>query len=493
MFTYFQRMQWSFSHAIYILFSLFSMIYPMQSGRAQLTVTEVMFNPAGDESTREWVEIYNVSDSSHSLQNYLLQSEGDLAALSLPPDSLQGDTPWIIPPGTYAVIHDKPYWSSFPRFYDEVIPDTVPRFGADLSLSNSTDQTLRLLNADSVIISEYTYSAGNPDGYSDEKILPEGPGSPENWENSRVLHGTPGRRNSVTPHALDLAIPAVPGWSPAPARPDSLLELSVPVHNVGLQLSDAANLTVYCDSDGDSIFTGPEILYTVPIPALLPGDSVRIARAIQLPSGMHHLMAAVEFPGDEDAANDSVTWDLPVRYPVRSVVINEIMYDPRSGDPEWLELYNAGATPINLFSWQLGDLSATVTLIDTTLILSPDEFLVISAAPSLGTYDYNASMVYVPDVFPVLNNSGDRLYLRDAAGALIDSVVYASGMGGSDGVSLERRMPFLPGTHTSNWSGSLDPSGATPGRRNSIAPFDYDLALTQLRTPQAVNPGERIS
>ncbi len=477
----------------YILFCLFSLMYSMHPARAQITITEVMFNPAGDENTREWVEIYNASDSNHSIHNYMFQSASGVHALSLPPDSLQIDNPWLIPPQTYAVIHDEPYWASFPRFFDDIIPDTIPRFGVKLTLPNSAGHTLRLLNADSIPISEYTYSTDNPDGYSDEKILPEGPDTPVNWGNSLLLHGTPGRRNSVTPHTLDLAITAAPGWSPVPARSDTLLETFIPVQNVGLQPSDEARVTVYRDRNQDSIFTESEILRTVQIPPLLPGDSVRIACQLHLPSGIHHMLATLEFPGDEETANDSVIWELPVRYPIHSVVINEIMYDPHTGDPEWIELYNVSSSPLNVYAWQFGDLSSVQTVIDTDLILSPEEFLMVSETSSLGAYDYDPSTVYVPDAFPVLNNSGDHLYLRDAAGALIDSVVYAAGQGGSDGVSLERRVPFLSGIQASNWSSSLDPAGATPGRRNSIAPADYDLAITQLRGPRTADPGESIS
>ena len=35
------------------------------------------------------------------------------------------------------------------------------------------------------------------------------------------------------------------------------------------------------------------------------------------------------------------------------VVVNEVMYNPRAGEPEWIELANITATPFDIADWKL--------------------------------------------------------------------------------------------------------------------------------------------
>ena len=35
------------------------------------------------------------------------------------------------------------------------------------------------------------------------------------------------------------------------------------------------------------------------------------------------------------------------------VVVNEVMYNPKAGEPEWIELANITATPFDIADWKL--------------------------------------------------------------------------------------------------------------------------------------------
>ncbi len=52
------------------------------------------------------------------------------------------------------------------------------------------------------------------------------------------------------------------------------------------------------------------------------------------------------------------------------VVVNEIMYAPSTGEPEWVELYNRTASPINLKKWKFSDAASTVTITNNDNIYS---------------------------------------------------------------------------------------------------------------------------
>ncbi len=86
--------------------------------------------------------------------------------------------------------------------------------------------------------------------------------------------------------------------------------------------------------------------------------------------------------------------------------INELMIDPGDGDTEWIELYNAGETSVDLAGWTIEDGSGAKTTLVGTWI--PGQFFVVKDVPG------------------VLNNTGDVVVLRDDKGEVHDRVSYGS-------------------------------------------------------------------
>jgi len=472
------------------LFLSLCALAPHCSGQAVLT--EIMFNPAGDESTGEWIEIYNPGDSAVSLSGWRIAIGSGRQALQLPPGAHPGEASWRLAPGAYALIRDLPYWAAGSPGDSTAGPDSVPLFAASLTLPNTTETAVRLVNPAGEILSEYTYTVDNPEGFSDEKILPAGPDSPENWTNSAARSGTPGRRNSVTPRDRDLQIVPGPTWLPRPAVPDSALRIRWVIRNEGLQASPEVTLALARETNSRAAPAPESILGTAPVPPLPPADSATVELTVTLPSGRHRLTASLPWPADQNATDNSVTWTLPVRYSPGSVVINEIMYDPAAGDPEWLEVYNPGPDSVVLSGWSLRD-AASRAVIPGDILLPGDSYAVFSRSTIIDILNMDANRFYLLTDLPTLNNGGDRLSLRDASGSLIDTAAYRASQGGGDGVSLERINPLLPGTVSGNWGSAAASGGATPGAPNSIAAPNYDLALTGLSLPPVVKTGNSVN
>lgn len=96
------------------------------------------------------------------------------------------------------------------------------------------------------------------------------------------------------------------------------------------------------------------------------------------------------------------TSPLPAPMHVR---INEFVADPADGD-EWIELVNVGPTPVNLADWVIEDGAETRTVLTGAVGIGEQRFTVITKPKGQ------------------LNNSGDRIVLKNSSGNLVDAVSY---------------------------------------------------------------------
>ncbi len=181
------------------------------------------------------------------------------------------------------------------------------------------------------------------------------------------------------------------------------------------------------------------------------------------------------------------------------IVINEIMYDPADGsDGEFVELFNPTADR----TFDLSQLTLDGDPVAPEIVvLPPGGFAVVARNAAA----FAAAFPGVPAVqlsSLSLSNSGDTVVLA-AGDVVIDSLTYdpdwhREELDDATGISLERRDAAGPSGAASNWSSSLDPSGATPGRANTATvagnpqPRDGGVTVT---SPFAPDDGEaaRIS
>ncbi len=226
------------------------------------------------------------------------------------------------------------------------------------------------------------------------------------------------------------------------------------------------------------------------------GDSFAVTLTYpRIDGGIHRLGFRLSLPADEDTSNNAAAAVLAVRTPAHALVINEIMYEPRAGAPEYVELYNRSAATIDLGTWNMGDASGTVKnrvtipLPRSSHTVPPYSLCVIATDSSVidmmnVSPGETANVIVVPSLG--LNNSGDDVILFDPSGATVDSVRYSPSWHlpkcTTAGKSLERINPLLSGADPRNWSTSVAARGGTPGVQNSIftsaVPADASLVLS---------------
>lgn len=141
------------------------------------------------------------------------------------------------------------------------------------------------------------------------------------------------------------------------------------------------------------------------------------------------------------------------------LVINELLANPAGSDlgQEYIELVNQGTGVIALRGWTIEDLQQVRHTFDN-LLLQPGEVVVVYDRGEHADIDgaINSSTGTLS-----LNNTGDTLIVRDAAGDVMAQVVYG---GVDDGVALNRQTDGDPATPLVNHD-TVAVSALSPGRR----------------------------
>lgn len=170
----------------------------------------------------------------------------------------------------------------------------------------------------------------------------------------------------------------------------------------------------------------------------------------------------------------------------KDVIVSELFPDPNPviglPEAEFVELFNRSTNPVNLAGWKFNDLTTTATL--PAFILLPQAYVVVTATGSASLFNAFGSVIGVSN-FPILNNSGDNLVLRDPSNVIIDEVNYTDGWYKSDdkkqgGWTLELIDIENTCAEEENWVASEHPSGGTPGQQNSVKASKPDLTGPKL-------------
>ncbi|MEZ5012077.1 MAG: lamin tail domain-containing protein [Bacteroidales bacterium] len=165
------------------------------------------------------------------------------------------------------------------------------------------------------------------------------------------------------------------------------------------------------------------------------------------------------------------------------LVINEILFDPLPGEPEYIEFYNRSGKvidPSRLFivsvNGQTGDTGRLEWVSRVQRCIMPGDYYAITEERESVLDRYHSSDPYqIMEVtsLPSLPDDGATLLLYTREHDLIDRVDYSDDLhfdllSGTEGISIERISPFSPSSDPGNWHSASGSSGwGTPGIENS--------------------------
>jgi len=433
-----------------------------------LVINEVFYDPEGPDDGLEFVELYNPTDETISLNNTFLET-GNGAGAGDWRLAVEWTDDVFVEPGRFFVVGEK-----------AVTPP--PDWVCDLDLQNGPDACklqigetlLDLVGWGAHTYPEYYEGAPCEDVASGSSVgrAPDGADSQNNSADFRAISPpTPGRRNQCQ---VDVGLVAGSmGVSPALPAVYEQVRVSVEVKNLGLARLSHGECGVQFFEVRDSSRT---LLGLPVVDALAPGQSVTVSvswRPVVEACGRLEAVAVTE--GDENPANDT-TW-AAARAGGGQVVVSEIMYAPAADVSEWVELLNASDSPVDLKGWTIEDSSRKKSVITTLSLPVPaGGYVVLAQDKDQVEPDGACSGLLEPDGgWSSLNNYNqtgedyaDVVCLRDSAGCVSDYVAYSDEWCSRAASSLERVSASAASSQAANWASSAAPQGSTPCGRNSV-------------------------
>ena len=433
---------------------IFSEIHPINSDDTDLP-------------NAEFVELYNRSDFDINLLNFQYTDASSTVATF---------TNFVLPSKSYVTVcrnSDTSLFSSFGSVLGISSWPTLNNAGDDLVLFDASGNVM-----DNVNYRDSWYRGASSSGVSLEIINPEHPCSLSlNWAAStNSSGGTPSQQNSVYDTTPDQIAPEIETYT---LLGDTALLIifnepldtsTVIINNFNIDINEISNVIVGETSSEVILF------FNTPI-------TPNIIHEVQIENLSDCIGNSVE--GIRFSFGIGIS---PVEY---AVIINEIFADesPQVGLPnaEFAELYNPTNDIINLDGCQFTDFSGTMVLSEINML--PKSYLILSKSEDF----FNYGDAFIASSMPGLNNAGEQLALIDTNGNIIHAVTYSDSWYGdndkkSGGWSLEMVDPTNPCGEDNNWRASVDPSGGTPGRVNSINASNPDLTAPEIERAVATSP-----
>nr|WP_295868503.1 hypothetical protein [uncultured Chitinophaga sp.] len=423
------------------------------TGIYDVVIHEMMIKPAPAIGLPpfEYVELRNRSSHAVQLQRWTLAV--NKREITLPPYLLQPDSLLLLcaPAAHFPVPNALPV-------------DRFPPLPDDTGLVVLYNDHREVRHAVAYTDAWYGLPTSARAGRSLEMRDPSQPCSGKiNWTASVApAGGTPGTYNAAA------------GEVTTDTRPDLyFIEMPDSLHLL-LHFSKTLDSGKAASTAGYQVSTSPVAAVTV-LPPLFNIVSLRLATAVD--TGSVTLQGITDCNGKESGLKNRLPFARPLPPVPGDVVINELLFDPPAGVPEFIELHNRSAHAISLRNVFLcvrkadGQRGPVKRIAANGRLLMPGQWLAVTtAADRLCGYYHCLRPENVQEVSGLPSmpaEAGALLLLADST--VLDEVSYQSAfhfplIGQPKGVALERK----DSAHTIRWLSAAASAGyATPGYANS--------------------------
>ena len=433
--------------------------------RYDVVITEFMADPTPVNGlpNNEWIEIKNVSAVPVNVQGWRI---GDATSLS-------GELPfYILQPDSMVIICTNSAVNAL-SVYGNVIPVT-----SFPSLDNNGDQVF-LKTADGVVIHGIEFTLdwyGNAlkqeGGWCLEMIDPKNACAGNvNWKASiNPVGGTPGSVNSVNGVLSNLES----AWLNRAYTEDNL------------------NVVLVFDNAVDSISASLPSNYQVDNGQVISAKTIEpLFNRVQLtfnqpmvPGNIYTITAnnIRDCHGQPVSLPDEIKVGITEEASPMDLVINEIMFNPRSNANDYIEIYNRGQKLVDASALFIanrnsaGAISAARQISDQPYLIFPGDHIVVTTDLQNLQLNYlvkNPGSVIILPTLPSYPDDEGHVLLLKKQGEIVDEVNYNQKwhfklIDNTEGVSLERIDPESGSQQENNWQSAASTAGyGTPTYINS--------------------------
>ena len=433
--------------------------------RYDILITEIYADPTPSLGLPEveYIELYNRSNKAINLQD--LQFLNKTIAIDLPF--------YVLEPNDYLIIYEEKFGVNFSNYGEAIAVSNLPALGNsedELTIIDLNGNTIHAINYSSSWYQDNNKSSG---GFSLEmKSLDNFCQSAENWSASTaMIGGTPGQRNSIYQNFQDIQAPKL-----IRAFPTSTI-------NIRLFFNEALDKTV-TDITNFSIIDGNQQVIAATLEAPNFNTIILTLNEALEDNTIYTIEVSnliKDCLGNSITDKNSVQVALPnLDITLNDVLINEVLFNPKVGGSDFLELYNTSDKVLNLTDLAIANsqdgLISSFENIETNYLLFPQTYVVLSADILNIKNEYldetaNEALFLENDLPTFPDDEGGILLLYN--GSKIDGLEYSDDwhhalLVDKEGISLERIDFDNETQNQGNWhSAAADIGFATPSYANS--------------------------
>ena len=469
------------------LFLFLSPFFLFAQNRYDVVIDEIMADqtPQIGLPSNEWIELKNVSANPINLQNWRI---GDAAGQSGPMPN------FILQPDSFVIVCTGSAVTAM-QVYGRVISITsfpsLDNDGDQLYLKSNTGLTI---HAVSYSLSWYQNALKSDGGWTLEMIDTKNPcAGISNWKASTDARGgSPGIKNAVDAVNNDQSAPSIKN-----AYAIDNLNIVI-VFDEPLDSLKGATIANYAIDGGLSIQSA------VAISPLFDKVQLRLTTVMQANKVYNITVNNVtDCKNNSIGSKNKAKVGLPVDAALSEMVINEILFNPKSGGYDYAEFYNRSNKIFDANKLYIANRNSSGVISSTKLIstipyyIFPGDYIVVTENAINLSLDYmvqNPDAVFVVSSLPSFPDDEGDVILLNSQGAVVDEVKYKDDwqfalIADPNGVSLERIDPDGISQEATNWHSAASTAGfGTPTYKNSQYKLLQSINATVEITPKVFSP-----
>lgn len=471
---------------LFFLFTISICSSAQTASRFDVMITEIMADPTPVVSlpNAEYIEIKNVSAIPFNINGWRLSDATSTATIT---------TNFVLQPDSILILCANSNVAAFSVYGRTIGVTSFPSLDNDGDLLALRSPQNKIIHTVAYTSDWYGNEAKKDGGWSLEMIDIKNPcGGKDNWKASiNNIGGTPGKTNSVNGTNADVTPPQL-------KRAYAIDSVTIVlIFNEPLDSATGAAVANY---------SLPGFIIASGITIAPQFQTVQLKLSSPLPASTVYNITATNVTDCKSnviGAYNKAKVGLPQLPFVQDIVVNEILFNPKTPGSDYVEFYNTSKKVIDaskLYIANRGGTGAVASLkkiSEEPFYIFPDEYIAVTNDAAVVKMQYlvknEDALLQLPSL-PSFPDDEGNVVLIDINGNIIDEVPYKDDwhfglISTADGVALERIDPAGKSADKSNWHSAASTAGfGTPTYKNSQYKLTESINATIEVLPKIFSP-----